>query len=151
MAIETLDKRQQAANRQHTCPHFLLQPRWSAAADMGFEEKASDYVCESCGEAFSPTSKQTGKKHPFRRAIEVLFGEMSNGRDEVSLRDDESLRVLRIDRAFLKQDQPKVHFATRSVSLDWPQDESIEAPGDRALASRPTDIDVPYYFVPPLS
>jgi hypothetical protein len=36
------------------CPHGVLSPRWDSVDDMGNEEKVTRYVCEACGEAFSP-------------------------------------------------------------------------------------------------
>ncbi len=35
------------------CPHSVLMPRWDTAADIG-EERASAYVCEACGDKFTP-------------------------------------------------------------------------------------------------
>jgi len=34
------------------CPHANLLPRWDSVQDMGKPEKATSYVCESCGERF---------------------------------------------------------------------------------------------------
>jgi hypothetical protein len=36
------------------CPHTVLLPRWDSVADMGVEEKATGFTCESCHEAFTP-------------------------------------------------------------------------------------------------
>lgn len=37
-----------------TCPHTSLTPRWDSVGDMGNEERATGYECQSCGESFSP-------------------------------------------------------------------------------------------------
>lgn len=36
------------------CPHSVLVPRWDSVQDMGIDEKATRYMCESCKEMFSP-------------------------------------------------------------------------------------------------
>jgi hypothetical protein len=152
VAIGTLERGRDAGNRLNACPHFLLQPRWEAMENMGLAEKASEYVCESCGQAFAPTSKKTAKKHPFRWAIEVLFSAPSTVREEGPHWRDDSLRVLRIDRALLKQNHPRVHFVSRSISGDSPQGESNAALDDRAgVCFKPTDFEWPYCLVPPLN
>ena len=40
------------------CPHVTLVPRWDAAPDMGDEEKASSWICDVCGTAFTPAEVQ---------------------------------------------------------------------------------------------
>ncbi|MSQ30307.1 MAG: hypothetical protein EXR68_07470 [Dehalococcoidia bacterium] len=30
------------------CLHLALAPRWDSAADMGHEDRATSYVCDSC-------------------------------------------------------------------------------------------------------
>ncbi|HEX5370117.1 MAG TPA: hypothetical protein VFY10_11935 [Dehalococcoidia bacterium] len=37
-----------------TCPHAVLVPRWDNVHDMGHEDKATRYMCESCHEIFTP-------------------------------------------------------------------------------------------------
>lgn len=37
-----------------TCLHVALVPRWDSVADMGHEEKATSYRCDSCGKDFTP-------------------------------------------------------------------------------------------------
>ena len=34
------------------CPHRVLTPRWDSAEDIGSHERATQFVCESCGESF---------------------------------------------------------------------------------------------------
>jgi hypothetical protein len=36
------------------CPHAVLVPRWDSVQDMGHEDKATRYMCESCREVFTP-------------------------------------------------------------------------------------------------
>jgi hypothetical protein len=36
------------------CPHAVLVPRWDSVQDMGIEDKATRYMCESCKSFFSP-------------------------------------------------------------------------------------------------
>ncbi|HTE84259.1 MAG TPA: hypothetical protein VK821_05975 [Dehalococcoidia bacterium] len=36
------------------CLHGALVPRWDNVADMGKEEKATSYRCDSCGKDFTP-------------------------------------------------------------------------------------------------
>ncbi len=40
------------------CTHIALVPRWNATADMGNEDKASEWVCDVCGAVFSPADAQ---------------------------------------------------------------------------------------------
>jgi hypothetical protein len=35
------------------CPHTILLPRWDDIADMGNEEKATSFSCQSCGQTFT--------------------------------------------------------------------------------------------------
>jgi len=36
------------------CPHLALIAKWDSVADMGIEEKATSFECESCHESFTP-------------------------------------------------------------------------------------------------
>jgi hypothetical protein len=36
------------------CPHSVLVARWDSVADMGHEDKATRFMCETCHEVFSP-------------------------------------------------------------------------------------------------
>jgi hypothetical protein len=36
------------------CPHSVLVARWDSVQDMGIEEKATRFMCETCKEMFSP-------------------------------------------------------------------------------------------------
>ena len=51
------NKKQPAATAtlpQIECPHAVLVPRWDSIEDMGKEDKATRFMCESCHEEFSP-------------------------------------------------------------------------------------------------
>ncbi len=37
-----------------TCLHVSLVPKWASVADMGQEDKASNYTCDACGQSFTP-------------------------------------------------------------------------------------------------
>ena len=61
--LDRLFKRQSTSDRQRAagpatgtaeCPHLALAPRWDSAADMGHEDRATSYVCDSCHQAFKP-------------------------------------------------------------------------------------------------
>jgi hypothetical protein len=36
------------------CPHVALLPHWDSLDDMGHEDKAVYFYCDSCGQQFSP-------------------------------------------------------------------------------------------------
>lgn len=36
------------------CNHGALAPHWNDAREIGHEQRASSYLCENCGEAFTP-------------------------------------------------------------------------------------------------
>lgn len=36
------------------CVHGVRIPHWDSASDMGHDERASYFVCESCGSRFTP-------------------------------------------------------------------------------------------------
>lgn len=44
------------------CPHTALVPRWDSVDDIGHEDRATHYYCESCGQTFSPNEAE-GLKH----------------------------------------------------------------------------------------
>lgn len=43
------------------CVHGVLVPRWDDANDMGDESKATQYLCEACGQMLSPTAAREAK------------------------------------------------------------------------------------------
>jgi hypothetical protein len=46
--------RREATPAPAGCPHTVLLPRWDDVADMGHEDRATSFVCEGCGEEFTP-------------------------------------------------------------------------------------------------
>ena len=36
------------------CPHAALVPKWDSVQDMGIEEKATSFTCDSCHQVFTP-------------------------------------------------------------------------------------------------
>jgi hypothetical protein len=36
------------------CPHSVLVARWDSVQDMGIEDKATRFMCETCKEEFPP-------------------------------------------------------------------------------------------------
>lgn len=58
--LDRLFKREAAAPRQGLqsgtgadCPHLAVAPRWDNAADIGHEDRATSFVCDSCHTSFS--------------------------------------------------------------------------------------------------
>ena len=49
-------KKQQAAVAEIAveCPHSVLVARWDSVQDMGHEDKATRFMCETCHEMFTP-------------------------------------------------------------------------------------------------
>ena len=49
-------KKQQAAVVEIAvdCPHSVLVARWDSVADMGHDDKATRFMCETCHEEFTP-------------------------------------------------------------------------------------------------
>ena len=39
---------------ERVCPHIALVPRWDKIDDMGQEQKATRFTCESCKQEFTP-------------------------------------------------------------------------------------------------
>ncbi len=50
----TADPHQAKATGIPECPHLALAPRWDSANDIGHEDRATSYVCDSCHKAFNP-------------------------------------------------------------------------------------------------
>lgn len=40
------------------CPHVVLIAKWDKLEDMGHEDRASHYICEGCGESFTPAEAE---------------------------------------------------------------------------------------------
>jgi hypothetical protein len=63
------------------CPHSVLSPRWDSAADLGNKDKATAFVCEACGETFSPEEARLLRETEVER-LEPLFEPAQGGSDE---------------------------------------------------------------------
>lgn len=50
------------------CLHGTLMARWDKSSDMGDESKATSFVCDACGESFTPVEAVEVR----RRAVERL-------------------------------------------------------------------------------
>ena len=42
-----------------TCPHTALLPHWDSVSDMGHEDRATSFSCDSCGATFSPAEAKS--------------------------------------------------------------------------------------------
>jgi hypothetical protein len=51
-------KQEAVAEIQVDCPHSVLVARWDSVQDMGIEDKATRFMCESCKEMFEPAEAQ---------------------------------------------------------------------------------------------
>ncbi|MCL6646648.1 MAG: hypothetical protein K6U88_17120 [Dehalococcoidia bacterium] len=47
-------RRQEQEAGEAACPHMMLGQRWDSVADMGREDKVTEYRCQSCGQRFTP-------------------------------------------------------------------------------------------------
>ena len=47
------EQEQETEQISATCPHLAVVPRWDSADDIGHEELATSFHCESCGRDFS--------------------------------------------------------------------------------------------------
>lgn len=47
-----------AEDVSETCEHVLLVPHWDSPENMGIEDKASSYLCNSCDEQFSRAEEE---------------------------------------------------------------------------------------------
>ena len=43
-----------AESAQVACPHTILLPHWDSIEDMGKEDLATSYSCQSCSQTFTP-------------------------------------------------------------------------------------------------
>lgn len=41
------------------CPHLAVAPRWDNATDIGHEDRATSFVCDSCHQSFAPAEIET--------------------------------------------------------------------------------------------
>lgn len=60
-------------NEEPPCPHVTLVPRWGNAADMGKEDRISEYACDTCGAHLSVDHAQAlraSEAERIKRAIQ---------------------------------------------------------------------------------
>lgn len=51
------------------CPHGVMVPRWDSIDDIGHEDKATYFICESCEEKFSPDEAKALRQGAVERLI----------------------------------------------------------------------------------
>lgn len=53
---DALPPEERATSRElrQDCPHSALVPRWANAADMGKQDRISEYLCEACNSTLTP-------------------------------------------------------------------------------------------------
>lgn len=65
--LDKLFKRQATAHREgiHAnaaggaeCPHLAIAPRWDRAEDIGHEDRATSFVCDSCHQTLDPSQAE---------------------------------------------------------------------------------------------
>jgi hypothetical protein len=49
------------------CMHGALVPRWDSVADMGHEDRATSYRCDSCGAEYTPDEVHALRAEAFDR------------------------------------------------------------------------------------
>ncbi len=54
------------------CPHTTLVPRWGTTADMGHEDKATGYDCDSCKQSFTAEQGRTLRRTEAERLKHTL-------------------------------------------------------------------------------
>jgi hypothetical protein len=68
--LDRLFGRKTSSDRHHTqpdaseaidCPHGALTPRWDSIDDMGHEDRASSFVCDSCHQSLTPAEAQQAR------------------------------------------------------------------------------------------
>jgi hypothetical protein len=51
------------ADHEASCRHLMLGQRWDNVADMGQEDKVTEYRCQGCGQRFSPDEARALRLH----------------------------------------------------------------------------------------
>ncbi len=54
MSIFSKAKKTTVEVEKKPCEHMHLAPRWENAADMGKRDRVTSYVCDGCGQNFTP-------------------------------------------------------------------------------------------------
>jgi hypothetical protein len=49
------------------CPHSALTARWDSIEDIGHEERATAYICEACGQTFTPQEAEELRRSEVER------------------------------------------------------------------------------------
>ena len=62
----------EAPEKEVSCLHTALTPRWDTASDIGNEAKASAWVCGVCGQTFTPERAQEVRASEAERLKQVL-------------------------------------------------------------------------------
>ena len=65
------EKRETTLTESPACPHTALVPRWDSIDDIGRDEKATHYVCEACGDSFSPEEALQLRASEARRLADI--------------------------------------------------------------------------------
>jgi len=53
------------------CPHLAVAPRWDNATDIGHEDRATSFVCDSCHRSFSADEIEDVRSAAARRLRNV--------------------------------------------------------------------------------
>jgi hypothetical protein len=63
-----------AAGEAPECMHVTLIPRWESADDIGKEDRASKYTCDTCGAEFARADAQELRRTEAERVKRHLAG-----------------------------------------------------------------------------
>jgi hypothetical protein len=53
------------------CLHAILVPHWDSISDMGKEDLATSYTCQSCNQSFTPEEAKAQRQKAFQRLQNV--------------------------------------------------------------------------------
>jgi hypothetical protein len=53
------------------CIHGVLVPKWDSIADMGKEDRATGYTCQSCNASFTPEEAKKQRELAIQRLQNV--------------------------------------------------------------------------------
>jgi len=59
------------APQERSCLHGALVPRWDSVGDMGREDKATSYRCDSCGAEFTPDEVHELREQALERLRDI--------------------------------------------------------------------------------
>lgn len=75
---------------QADCPHTTLLARWDSVEDMGKNDKATKFICDSCHAEFSPNQTDTIREgHAERLRVSLAEEAREEERIEQEARDAE--------------------------------------------------------------